>query len=341
MSLIIAIEPDREQAAQLKDLVRRHTEAELILADNTERAIGVIEQRVPDLVLIPPFLSPEDDEALTAALRETKAAAHVQTLTIPLLGPPQTKAHVAGGVLSRLLRDQPRQVSPDTCDPKIFADQITEYLRRVSKDRGLDPGANGNGSSGSGVRKAKGSGATEAAVEKPRPVPEKKTSPVPTPKPARPVEVPVANVSPLEAPLSGVAFDASAPAENKGQPITQPPFVTPAVETEETEGLEQGLTALMDKLSAEGWGETPSPVAAPQPPSANQWAELKEIESLEYAMPSNVPHDEAKASEVSLPEPAPEEPTQAASPAPAEPPAQESASEWGDLMESLKKDLGR
>ena len=58
MSLIIAIEPDREQAAQLKDLVRRHTAAELILADTTEHAISAIGQRIPDLVLIPAFLSP-------------------------------------------------------------------------------------------------------------------------------------------------------------------------------------------------------------------------------------------------------------------------------------------
>ena len=63
MSLIIAIEPDRDQAAQLKDLVRRHTGAELILTETTANAIDAIGQRVPDLVLIPALMSPEDDEA--------------------------------------------------------------------------------------------------------------------------------------------------------------------------------------------------------------------------------------------------------------------------------------
>ncbi len=155
MSLIIAIEPDREQAAQLKDLVRRHTAAELILADTTQHAISAIGQRIPDLVLIPMFLSPEDDEALTSALRATQAAAHVQTLTIPLLGTPETPKSVPQSVLSRLLGDQPRPASPDSCDPKIFAEQITEYLERVAKERPASGNGHGHPSPNSGVRKPK------------------------------------------------------------------------------------------------------------------------------------------------------------------------------------------
>ena len=85
MALILAIEPDRRQAAQLTSLIRRHTGAELVLADTTERAIGAIGHRVPDLVLVPALLSPQDDAALAEALRAIAGAAHVQTLTIPML----------------------------------------------------------------------------------------------------------------------------------------------------------------------------------------------------------------------------------------------------------------
>ena len=86
MQIILAVEPDRKQAAQLAAIVRHRVGAELVLADTTERALDVLGARVPDLVLVPALLSPQDDAALAAALRVIAAAAHVRTLTIPVLG---------------------------------------------------------------------------------------------------------------------------------------------------------------------------------------------------------------------------------------------------------------
>jgi hypothetical protein len=62
------------------------------------------------------------------------SAAHVQTLTIPLL---------AGGgdrdrpVLSAFRRDRNRssRSEPEGCDPAVFAEQITEYLREARERR--------------------------------------------------------------------------------------------------------------------------------------------------------------------------------------------------------------
>ena len=85
MPLILAIEPDRRQAAQLSGVVRKRLEAELILVETTEKALDAIGNRMPDLVLVPALLSPQDDAALAAALRVIAAAAHVQMLTIPVL----------------------------------------------------------------------------------------------------------------------------------------------------------------------------------------------------------------------------------------------------------------
>src|SRR5947208_3239263 len=79
--------------------------------------------RVPDLVLIPALLSPQDDAALAAALRVIAAAARVQMLTIPVLGPPRPAAR-SGGVLSALRREKSRSAEPDGCDPAVFAEQI-------------------------------------------------------------------------------------------------------------------------------------------------------------------------------------------------------------------------
>jgi hypothetical protein len=77
-----------------------------------------------------------------------------------------------------------------------------------------------------------------------------------------------------------------------------------------------------------------SPAAATDPVA---WKELKDLESLEYAMPKNVlPRDDEKVEAAPTPQPAP-----APAPSPAPAPKTSGASEWGDLMESLKKDLGQ
>src|SRR3954466_12821427 len=120
MQLILAIEPDRRQAAQLSVVVRKRVHAELILVETTERALDAIGNRMPDLVLVPALLSPQDDAALAAALRVIAAAARVRVVTIPGLGGPRRES-AAGGVLSALRRGKPKAAEPDGCDPAVFA----------------------------------------------------------------------------------------------------------------------------------------------------------------------------------------------------------------------------
>jgi hypothetical protein len=134
MPLILAIEPDRRQAAQLSVVVRKRVHAELILVDTTERALDAIGNRMPDLVLVPALLSPQDDAALAAALRVIAAAACVQMLTIPVLGAPRPDS-APGGVLSALRGKKARAAEPDGCDPAVFAEQIASYLQRLAQER--------------------------------------------------------------------------------------------------------------------------------------------------------------------------------------------------------------
>jgi len=137
MPLILAIEPDRKQAGQLTAMVRGRLHAELVLADSAERALAALGQRIPDLVLTSALLSPRDESALGERLRGLDgAAAHVQTLTIPVLASPsRSAASRAGGVLSALRRDKSRPSAPDGCDPAIFAEQCKEYLERAAAER--------------------------------------------------------------------------------------------------------------------------------------------------------------------------------------------------------------
>jgi hypothetical protein len=135
MPIILAIEPDRLQAARLATAVRRRVKAELILADTTEGALDAIGDRMPDMVLVPALLAPQDDAALAAALRVIAAATHVRTLTIPVLASASASAPAAQeGLLSRWRRGRAAP-APDGCEPDVFADQIAAYLKEAAEER--------------------------------------------------------------------------------------------------------------------------------------------------------------------------------------------------------------
>ena len=135
MSLIVAIEPDARQAAQLKALVRHRVGADLVHAETTEQALtelAKIGDRVPDLVLVPSLLSPQEDAALAGALRIIATVANVPMLTIPVLADPEQPP----GHRNLFARWRSRTVKrPGACDPGVFADQISEYLREVANER--------------------------------------------------------------------------------------------------------------------------------------------------------------------------------------------------------------
>ena len=133
MSLILAIEPDRRQVAHLISIVRHVKGAELVLADTTERALESIGNSVPDLILVPALLSPQDDAALAAALRVIATAAHVQMLTIPTFAVPKPKQK--RGVLSAFRRKPVDDAPLEGCDPKVFAEEIASYLERANEER--------------------------------------------------------------------------------------------------------------------------------------------------------------------------------------------------------------
>src|SRR6185295_14302049 len=134
MSLILAIEPDRRQVAHLIAIVRHVAGAELVLADTTERALESIGNGVPDLILVPALLSPQDDAALAAALRVIATAAHVQMLTIPTFGTGKARPK-SRGMLSAFRRKSADEGPLEGCDPKVFAEQIASYLERASEER--------------------------------------------------------------------------------------------------------------------------------------------------------------------------------------------------------------
>ena len=129
--LILAVEPDRQQAAQLTSIARGLS-VELVLAESLARALAALSERLPDLILTPPLLSRRDDLALTERLRELgEAGAHIQTLTTPTLEMSEPPSR-GGSMLSALRREKTRAAGPTGCDAVTFAEQIAVYLERAT-----------------------------------------------------------------------------------------------------------------------------------------------------------------------------------------------------------------
>src|SRR5262245_47940818 len=130
MSLILAIEPNKNQAHQLSTLVRTHLKAELVTAPTAAAALNALGDRIPDVVLTPALFSPRDEQALIERLRQLGAdGSHLQTLAIPRLA---SASKGSGGMLGRKKEKGESEVG---CDPAVFADQIRIYLQRASVDR--------------------------------------------------------------------------------------------------------------------------------------------------------------------------------------------------------------
>ena len=137
--MIVAIEPDRRRAAQLTGMARAHLRDELLVAPTAAQAVDVLNGRVPDVLLTAPLLPSQEESAIQEYLRQLgPAAAHVQTLTIPLLASAADERDRP--VFSAFRRGRGQQhVEAEGCDPAVFAEQITDYLREARERKVVVP----------------------------------------------------------------------------------------------------------------------------------------------------------------------------------------------------------
>ena len=137
MQLILAIDSDPRRSEQLANLVHARLAVDLVQATSAGEGLHALKDRVPDLILTSPLLSPFDDGVLDEYLRDLgSAATHVQTVRIPMLSTGPRKKSAAGRLFS-LGRKKPQTSSaaPDGCDPKVFADEIAHYLTRSLEEK--------------------------------------------------------------------------------------------------------------------------------------------------------------------------------------------------------------
>jgi hypothetical protein len=136
MQLILAIDSDPRRSEQLASVVHARLKVDLVQSTSAGEGLHALKDRIPDLILTSPLLSPFDDGVLDEYLRDLGAAgAHVQTVRIPILTPTATKK----GLTDRLFvlgRTKPTSpATPDGCDPTVFADEIAAYLSRAVSAR--------------------------------------------------------------------------------------------------------------------------------------------------------------------------------------------------------------
>jgi hypothetical protein len=148
MALILAIEPDRRQASKLAMLARNYRHTELVVTDSIGRALAMLDERLPDLILTSFQLQPKHRAALLDRVLEIDAdGTRVQTLVIPALGAPggrasqQSRASQQKGMPAphHGMRGNPNV--PHGCDPVVFGRQIAECLGRISAERRSAPAA--------------------------------------------------------------------------------------------------------------------------------------------------------------------------------------------------------
>ena len=135
--LILAIHPDRRQGPKIA-AIARHASAELLLAESMERAIAMLSERLPDLILTPTLLAHRDETALTERLRELgDVAAHVQTLTIPIFETAAPTSQKRGVLSSLRKKSKGKGHAPHTagCTVDTFAEQVVIYLIRAVEAR--------------------------------------------------------------------------------------------------------------------------------------------------------------------------------------------------------------
>jgi hypothetical protein len=82
---VLALEPDATQADAIHHVVCNLVGARLTVATSIDHALHLLRQSVPDLVLLPALVSPNQEATLIEALRVLPSASHVETLITPVL----------------------------------------------------------------------------------------------------------------------------------------------------------------------------------------------------------------------------------------------------------------
>jgi PilZ domain-containing protein len=126
---VLAIEADPRQASALRHIVCDLLKSRLMLVDSVASAVHALSAETPDLILLPPIISPGDEAELLRAIRGLPEAAHVEMHVTPMLESPAQTAHAADR--SRSGRRPAGAEPSDDPEVRAFAAQVSSSLERA------------------------------------------------------------------------------------------------------------------------------------------------------------------------------------------------------------------
>jgi hypothetical protein len=130
MSWLLVVQPDPVQADALCDALRGNVTADIVVAESIEAALSLIDDDVPDVILLPTLMPGAMEDYLVAYLGAIPDAGHIQILGLPILKRPVEVREPTRSTFS-WRRRQP--VPPDTLayDSGAFTKDVVEYLARA------------------------------------------------------------------------------------------------------------------------------------------------------------------------------------------------------------------
>ena len=143
MSWLLVVQPDSVQADALCDALRGNVTADIVVAESLEAALSLIDDSVPDVILLPSLTPGAVEDYLVAYLGAIPGADHVQILGLPVLrAPVQPMQKRSRSIFPWRRRRQPEPPPTDTLayDSSAFTKDVIDYLagaRMIKKELAL------------------------------------------------------------------------------------------------------------------------------------------------------------------------------------------------------------
>jgi hypothetical protein len=131
MSWVLIVQPEPGQAEMLRDALRAQIADEVVVASTLDDALLLIDQRLPDLILLPLLTPVAMEDHLIAYVRTIPGASHVQVLGVPLFDTPEASAPAQPRRVSLVpwrRMQLPRAIARPRCDAATFSRDAADYL---------------------------------------------------------------------------------------------------------------------------------------------------------------------------------------------------------------------
>ena len=130
MSWLLVVQPDPVQAGVLREALRGQVSEDILIAESLDVALGALDQRIPDVILLPTLLPAAVEDYLIAYLGAIPSASHVQILGLPRLerSTEPVPRRTWASLLPWRRRVEARAVGTPVCDPAVFVRDVIDYL---------------------------------------------------------------------------------------------------------------------------------------------------------------------------------------------------------------------